>query len=122
MKGIKMSLIKQLLLVAAASSLMASSGMAGESDLVKEGEKIFNTKKLGNCLACHAINGKDISNPGSFGPKLQYLSSWPEDALYQKIYDPYTTNPISAMPAFGKNGWLNDGQIKALVAYLKTVK
>jgi len=26
------------------------------------------------------------------------------------------------MPAFGKNGWLNDHQIKALVAYLKTVK
>ena len=26
---------------------------------------------------------------------------------------------ISAMPVFGKNGWLTDDEIKALVAYLK---
>ena len=101
---------------------LSVSVMAGNTDLVKEGEKIFNTKKLGNCLACHAVNGKEINGPGSFGPKLQYLSAWPEQALYDKIYDPYTTNPISAMPPFGKNGWLSDEQIKAVVAYLKTVK
>ena len=106
----------------ATSGLLATVSMAGDTDLVKQGEKIFNTKKLGNCLACHAVNGKDIVNPGSFGPKLTGLAAWPEEALYQKIYDPYTTNPVSAMPAFGKNGWLDDGQIKALVAYLKTVK
>ena len=41
--------------------------------------------------------------------------------LYEKIYDPNTTNPISAMPAFGKNGWLSDDEIKAVIAYLKTI-
>jgi len=117
-----MNLAKNIFVVIATSGLLATSGMAGDTDLVKQGEKIFNTKKLGNCLACHAVNGKDIVNPGSFGPKLTGLSYWPEEALYQKIYNPYTTNPVSAMPAFGKNGWLDDGQIKALVAYLKTVK
>lgn len=117
-----MRLIKNILIAATFGSLVATAGVAKETDIVKEGKKIFNTKKLGNCLACHAVNGKDINNPGSFGPKLQGLSAWPEDALYQKIYDPYTTNPISAMPAFGKNGWLDNKQIKALVAYLKTVK
>lgn len=117
-----MNLTKKLLIASAISGLFATSSVAGDMDLVKEGEKIFKTKKIGNCLACHAVNGKDISNPGSFGPKLQYLEAWPEQALYDKIYNPYTTNPISAMPAFGKNGWLDDHQIKALVAYLKTVK
>jgi len=117
-----MKLIKNIFVVMATSGLLATVSMAGDTDLVKQGEKIFNTKKLGNCLACHAVNGKDIVNPGSFGPKLTGLAAWPEEALYQKIYDPYTTNPVSAMPAFGKNGWLDDGQIKALVAYLKTVK
>jgi len=117
-----MKLLKNLLLASAVAGLFVTTSVAGNADLVKEGEKIFNTKKLGNCLACHAVNGKKIDNPGSFGPKLQYLASWPEKALYDKIYDPYTTSPISAMPAFGKNGWLNDAQIKALVAYLKTVK
>ena len=106
--------------VAGLLSVTASAG--GNADLVKQGEKIFNTKKIGNCLACHAANGKDINNPGNLGPKLQGLSAWPEQALYDKVYDPYTTNPISAMPPFGKNGVLSDAQIKAVVAYLKTVK
>mgnify|MGYP002129949175 CR=1 FL=1 len=30
-------------------------------------------------------------------------------------------NPISTMPAFGKNGWLSDSEIKAVIAYLKTI-
>jgi sulfur-oxidizing protein SoxX len=105
--------------VVASATLVANES---NSDLVKEGRKIFMTKKLGNCLACHDVNGDKVDGPGSFGPKLQYLSAWPEQALYDKIYDPYTTNPVSAMPPFGKNGVLNDEQIKAVVAYLKTIK
>ncbi|AXH09023.1 sulfur oxidation c-type cytochrome SoxX [Malaciobacter halophilus] len=116
-----MRLSKSFLVVLATCTIFSVSGFASNSELIKEGEKIFNTKNLGNCLACHAVNGKQIDGPGSMGPKLQYLSAWPDDALYDKIYDPYTTNPISAMPAFGKNGWLSHKQIKALVAYLKTI-
>ena len=113
--------MKKLLKIAAVASLTVAFAQAGD-DLVKEGEKIFNTKKIGNCFACHDANGKKINGPGSLGPKLQGLAAWPEKALYDKVYDPYTTNPISAMPAFGKNGVLNDHQIKAVVAYLKTIK
>lgn len=116
-----MKLVKNLLIASAISSLAITGLMASDADLVKKGEKIFTTKKLGNCLACHDVNGKNIDGPGSMGPKLQALSFWPEKALYDKIYDPYVTNPISQMPAFGKNGWLSDSEIKAVVAYLKTV-
>jgi len=115
-----MKLIKSLVLAAAVSGL-AITGLQASDDLVMEGEKIFMNKNLGNCIACHDINGKSLDGPGSMGPKLQYLSAWPEQALYDKVYDPYTTNPISQMPAFGKNGWLNDAEIKAVVAYLKTI-
>ena len=45
-------------------------------------------KNLGNCLACHDANGKKIDGPGSMGPKLQALKYWPDEALYNKIYDP----------------------------------
>ena len=31
-------------------------------------------------------------------------------------------NPISQMPAFGKNGWLSDAEIKAVIAYLKNYR
>ena len=115
-----MKLIKSLVVAAAISGLAVTSSYAG-GDLVKKGEKIFMTKKLGNCIACHDINGKTLDGPGSMGPKLQYLSAWPEEALYAKVYNPYTTNPISQMPAFGKSGWLSDAEIKAVVAFLKTI-
>jgi sulfur-oxidizing protein SoxX len=116
-----MNVIKKLLTASAISGLIAVSGFASDADLVKEGEKIFTTNTQGNCVACHAVNGKTLDGPGSMGPILQYLSAWPEDALYEKIFDPYKINPVSAMPAFGKNGWLSDSEIKALVAYLKTI-
>ena len=114
--------MKLWIAASAMAGLLSVEASAGNADLVKQGEKIFNTKKIGNCLACHAVNGKNINNPGTLGPKLQGLSAWPEQALYDKVYDPYTTNPLSAMPPFGKNGVLSDEQIKAVVAYLKTVK
>ncbi|XOB60785.1 sulfur oxidation c-type cytochrome SoxX [Campylobacterota bacterium DY0563] len=115
-----MELIKKLVIATAISGFAITSSFANE-DLVKKGEKIFNTKNLGNCLACHAANGKNIDGPGSMGPKLQALKYWPDEALYNKIYDPNVDNPISQMPAFGKNGWLSDGEIKAVIAYLKTI-
>ncbi len=116
-----MKLVKRLLMVSTISITLAISSQAG--DLVKEGEKIFNTKKLGNCLACHDINGKKINNPGSFGPKLTGLKYWDDKTLYDTIYDIYGARDVkvSAMPPFGKNGWLSDHEIKAVVAYLKTI-
>lgn len=115
-----MKLIKSLAVATAISALAVTLSSANE-DLVKKGEKIFNTKNLGNCLACHDANGKKIDGPGSMGPKLQALKYWPDEALYNKIYNPNIDNPISQMPAFGRNGWLSDGEIKAVVAYLKTI-
>lgn len=117
-----MKIVKKLLVASAISSLAVTGLLASDDAMVKKGEKIFMTKKLGNCIACHDVNGKGLDGPGSMGPKLQALQYWPDEALYQKVYDPYETNPISQMPAFGKNGWLSDGEIKALVAYLKTVQ
>ncbi len=113
--------IPQTLLALSLGIAIPVSVQASGDALVKEGAKIFKTKNLGNCISCHAANGKTLDGPGSLGPKLTGLSAWPEKALHDKIYDPYTTNPISAMPPFGKNGWLDDHQIQALVAYLKTI-
>ena len=115
-----MSLIKGIFATTVLSGLITVSCF-GNDELVKKGEKIFTTNTQGNCIACHAINGKTLDGPGSMGPILQYLSVWPEEALYDKIYDPNASNPISTMPSFGKNGWLSDDEIKAVIAYLKTI-
>jgi len=121
-----MKLAKKLILASAITSLITTASVAnhhGESAMVKEGEKLFHTKKQGNCLACHDIMGKDVDNGGSLGPKLVGLAYWSEKDLYDVIYEPYATrSKIGAMPSFGKNGYLTDHQIKALVAYLKTIK
>ncbi|MGA1932577.1 sulfur oxidation c-type cytochrome SoxX [Arcobacter sp. YIC-464] len=114
-------MIKNLLIAAAISTVSLTGAVANDA-LIKQGKDIFMTKNKGNCLACHAIEGMKVDGPGSMGPKLQALQYWPDEALYDKVYDPYTTNPISAMPAFGKNGWLSDSEIKAVVAFLKTIK
>jgi sulfur-oxidizing protein SoxX len=120
-----MKLAKRLLVATAMAGLITTASLAGGSNaaMVKEGEKLFHTKKQGNCLACHDINGKKVDNPGSLGPKLTGLKYWDEKDLYSIIYEPYATrSKIGAMPSFGKNGYLTDHQIKALVAYLKTVE
>ena len=116
--------MRKILTIAVSASALFSFAMAGSNaNLVKEGEKIFNTKKIGNCLACHDVNGKKINNPGDLGPKLTGLKNWDEKTLYDTVYDIYKARGLkfSAMPAFGKSGWLSDHEIKAVVAYLKTI-
>lgn len=118
-----MKLAKSLLIVSTISGLLSTASLADDA-LIAKGEKIFNGgTKQGNCLACHAVNGKKINDPGSLGPKLIGLANYPEDYLYDAVYDIYSAKGIttSAMPAFGKNGWLDDEEIKAVVAYLKTI-
>ena len=115
-----MNVLKKLASSAALCSLFII-GANADDELVKKGEKIFMTNTKGNCLACHAANGKTIDGPGNMGPKLENLALWPEEVLYDKVFDPSTGNPITAMPAFGRNGWLSPDEIKAVVAYLKTI-
>ncbi len=118
-----MKISKILLMAAVVSSLFSVSSFAqSNAKLVKEGKKIFLSKKLGNCLACHNIAGMKVPQAGALGPKLAHLSSYPTSFLYNKIYNPYTTNPVSQMPPFGKNAILSNQQIKAVVAFLKTIK
>lgn len=116
-----MKITKNLLVSVAACGLMMSSAFA--DDMVAKGEKIFTTLELGNCQACHDANGKKLDGPGSFGPKLVGLKYWDDQTLYDTVYDIYKARglKISAMPAFGPTGHLSDEEIKAVVAYLKTI-
>ena len=116
-----MKKLTQIATITTLSLILSNSLVA--SDLVEYGDKVFNTKKLGNCLACHDVNGKKINSPGSLGPKLSGLKYWDEKTLYDTVYDIYKSRGIknSAMPPFGTNGWLSDKQITAVVAYLKTI-
>ena len=117
--------IARNLLIALTVSLFVSTVAFASSNatLIKEGEHIFATKKLGNCTACHAVEGMTFNSVGSLGPKLKGLKYWPTKTLYNTVFDIYATRgiKISAMPAFGRDGWLSDQQIRAVVAFLKTI-
>ncbi|MDD2697770.1 MAG: sulfur oxidation c-type cytochrome SoxX [Arcobacteraceae bacterium] len=115
-----MKVANKLLIATAVSGLLVSNVFA--DSLADQGKKIYSNNKQGNCIACHAVNGQTLDGPGSLGPVLTGLSYWPEEELYKMIYNPYESKGhITAMPAFGKNGWLSDSEIKAVVAFLKTI-
>lgn len=117
-----MSLIKNIATIVTVGFVFLLNANATDTDLIKKGEVIYTTNTKGNCIACHDANGKTFDGPGTLGPKLQYLALWPDEALYNKVFDPTNPgDPITAMPSFGRNGWLSDDEIKAVVAYLKTI-
>lgn len=124
---------KSLLIAAAIGTVLTTSAVADNhgGDMVEKGKKIFKDKKLGNCQACHDYSTmsdaeRSKEGAGTLGPKLSGLAYWTDEMLFNMVYDPYSDengrSKINAMPAFGKNGWLSDDEIKAVVAFLKTIK
>jgi len=119
-----MKLAKSLLVASAMTGLLTTASLADAAQVAK-GKEIFNNKKKGNCFACHNISGQKIDGPGSFGPDLSTTAYYPTDMLYNLVYDMYKVEgkpKVSAMPPFGRNGWLSDTEIKAVVAYLQSHK
>lgn len=93
------------------------------SDVVSEGQRIFETTA---CVNCHAVSGT-VAN-GRFGPDLTHLMSRDTlaagaaantpDNLRLWIRDPDTIKPGSLMPAMQ----LNEQQLDALTNYLETLR
>jgi len=118
-----MDLIKKIATVAIVSTVFSTAIFAADqSAIIKEGRKVFVTKKLGNCLACHTVQGDaSIPQPGSIGPRLANLDTYPKQYLFDKIWDPNKTNPTTIMPVFGRNHKITKEQINAVIAYLQAV-
>jgi sulfur-oxidizing protein SoxX len=117
-----MSLIKLAASVAVLATLLSTASFAGMSraDIMKEGRKVFTTKSLGNCLACHSVQGDDsIPQTGTLGPRLANMDTYPKEYLASKIWDPNKTNPNTIMPPMGRNNKITKAQIDAIVVYLQ---
>lgn len=82
-----------------------------------------NTARGGNCYACHQLSKTELSY-GTLGPPLieygknRNFSAAEANAAYAKIYNPHSVLPCSEMPRFGASEFLNEQQIKDLVALL----
>jgi sulfur-oxidizing protein SoxX len=99
---------------------LGTSIAATESEIA-EGKKIAFDRKLGNCLACHAIAGGSL--PGNIGPPLIAMKArFPDkSALRAQIYDARVKNSNTAMPPFGKHGILSDKQVDLVTEFIHTL-
>ncbi len=79
------------------------------------------SRKMGNCIACHAIAG--AFEPGNIGPRLVNIHQrFPHRAkLRALLWDPTVANPHTAMPPFGRNRILTHKQINEVVDFLETL-
>lgn len=88
---------------------------------VAAGKDIAMDRAKGNCIACHVMEGGE--SPGNIGPPLIAMKArYPDPKrLRDQIWDSTTANANSAMPPFGKNEILTEGQIDQVVAFILTL-
>ncbi|MEO8849704.1 MAG: sulfur oxidation c-type cytochrome SoxX [Casimicrobiaceae bacterium] len=98
----------------------APAQKSGLSPAALRGQKLAFDRSMGNCLACHTMQGSDV--PSSVGPELKDLKArFPDPKeLYAILYDEETRNPLTVMPPFGKNLILTPQQINDVIAFLYT--
>src|SRR5687767_3898309 len=88
---------------------------ANTKALIEEGKKVYLKNA---CATCHVIGDKG----GKIGPDLSHVGKDEKPAdLVIYIREPKKKNPNSLMPAYAPNQ-ITDKQLKALVAYLASLK
>jgi len=115
--GIVTAILSSALLIGSLTLLGVTSASASEATIA-EGKKLAFNRKLGNCLACHAIAGGSL--PGDIGPPLIAMKArFPDKAkLRAQIWDSTAKNPNSIMPPFGRHNMLSDKQIDKITDYI----
>lgn len=85
------------------------------------GRELALARDKGYCIVCHELPGEAWS--GSVGPKLLKFRQhkYPNELVFQQIFDSRTFNPNSVMPPFGTFGVLSEQEIRDLVAYLQSL-
>jgi sulfur-oxidizing protein SoxX len=112
------------------------NSLTGAPGNAEAGKKVFLTRTLGNCLACHKVTSlKSEEFHGEFGPSLDGVAGrYTEPQLRLIVADPKRIFTDTVMPAFYKNDGLNRvrpefagkpiltaAQVEDLVAFLKTL-
>ena len=117
LNSITTAILSSALLMGSLTLLGVTSASASEATIA-EGKKLAFNRKLGNCLACHAIAGGSL--PGDIGPPLIAMKArFPDKAkLRAQIWDSTAKNPNSIMPPFGKHNMLSEKQIDKITDYI----
>lgn len=82
------------------------------------GKELTFSRKKGNCLACHMIQGGEMA--GTIAPPLIAMAArFPnKDKLRAQIFDAQVANPDSLMPPFGKHKILSEKELDKVVDFV----
>ena len=107
--------------VMTAALALSSVSTASAETIIEKGKALSYDRKLGNCLACHAMDDGQLA--GNIGPPLVSMKlRYPDKAkLREQIWDSNTKNPNSIMPPFGRHNMLTEEQIDAITEYVYTL-
>jgi sulfur oxidation c-type cytochrome SoxX len=85
------------------------------------GRELALARDKGYCIVCHELPGEPWS--GSVGALLLGFKkhNYPNELVFQQIFDARAFNPNSVMPPYGTFGLLNEQEIRDLVAYLQSL-
>jgi mono/diheme cytochrome c family protein len=110
-----MVLFGALTLAGAVPDKKKSKAPAASAALLAEGKKAYDAN---NCAACHLIGAKG----GKTGPELSHIGKSKKPAEFEKVIrDPKKVNPKALMPAYPADK-IDAKKLKALVAYLVSLK
>ncbi len=85
------------------------------------GRQLAMARDKGYCIVCHELPGEDW--PGTVGARLLNFkkNNYPNELVFQQIFDARSFNPNSVMPPFGTFGILTEQEIRDLVAYVQSL-
>ncbi|MGB0684487.1 MAG: sulfur oxidation c-type cytochrome SoxX [Magnetovibrionaceae bacterium] len=113
------------------------ASLTGKPGNAESGKKVFVNRKLGNCLACHALTElSDQPFHGQVAPSLDEVADrYSEAELRLRVVNPKVINPDTMMPAYHRTKGLHmvkknfadkpiltAEQVEDLLAYLVTLK
>jgi len=85
------------------------------------GKAIAFDRMRGNCLACHFVEGAELT--GNYGPPLIAMKiRYPDrEVLRAQIWDAAVRNPDTRMPPFGRNRILTEEEIDLVTDYIQSL-
>ena len=94
---------------------------ADEATDLAKGKTLAFDRKMGNCLACHMIEGGELA--GNIGPPLIAMKArFPDyDVLRAQIYDARVKNPNTIMIPFGPQAVMSDNEIDLVARFIHTL-
>lgn len=98
-----------------------AAGENEETSRLEQGKAIAFDRFKGNCLACHYVEGGELT--GNYGPPLIAMKiRYPDrDVLRQQIWDAAVKNPDTRMPPFGRNRILTEEEIDLVTDYIQSL-